>query len=111
MKKLVLAFAAAATLGLTALATTGEAEARGGHGFRGGHGGGFRHVGIVRHGGFGVRHFGHRHWGHRHWSHRHWGWRGYGVRYVGAYGGSCWRYRLTPYGYRYVNVCRLPVYY
>ena len=105
MKKYVLAFAAAGVLGISALAaTTSDAEARGRHGGgHGVHGGGFRHGGH-----FGVRHFGFRHHQHRHWGHR-WG----GVRvvsYGGGYG-SCWRYRWTPYGYRYVNVCVRSLYY
>ena len=116
MKKLLIAFAAAGTLGIAALATTADAEARGrgGHGIGGGggfrgihHGGGFRHGGF-RHSGFGVRHFGHRHHGFRHYGYR---WN-YGVRTVGVYtGGSCWQYRWTSYGYRYVNVCVRPLYY
>ncbi len=107
MNKLLIAVAAAGTIGIAALATT-SAEAKGfgghggGHGFHGGghHGGGFGH-----HGG-GFRHFG---GGYRHYGHR-WG----GVRvvsYGGGYGGSCWRTRWTPYGYKYVNVCVRPLYY
>jgi hypothetical protein len=107
MKKLVLAFAAAATLGLTALGSSTSAEAKwGGHGFKG-HGG--------FHGKFHGGHWGGGHWGHRHWGHghRYWGHRWGGVRvvsYSGGYG-SCWRQRWTPYGYRYVNVCVRPLYY
>lgn len=103
MKKLLLAAATAGTMGLAALASAGSAEAKGfgfkGHGF---HGGGFHHGHSFHHGhGF----------GHRHYGFRSYGW-GYGVRTVGVYsGGSCWRYRWTPYGYKYVNVCVRPLYY
>lgn len=105
MKKLLLAAATSGTLALAALASVGSAEAKGfghkGHGFHHGHG-----------------HYGHNHWGHRHFGHRHFGYRhhgygwGYGVRTVGVYsGGSCWRYRWTSFGYKYVNVCSRPLYY
>ncbi len=100
MKKLLLAFAAAGTLGLAALGTSTGAEAKWGGKFHGGHG---------FHGKFHGGHWGgHGHWGHRHWGHR-WG----GVRVVSyGYGySSCWRQRWTPYGYRYVNVCVRPLYY
>jgi len=117
MKKLVLAFAAAASLGLAALGSSTSAEAK-----WGGHGGGFKGHGFHHGGGFKAHWGGHGHWkGHGHWGFKHHGhWKSYGYGWGHRWGGvrvvsygysSCWRYRWTPYGYRYVNICRLPIYY
>jgi hypothetical protein len=76
----------------------------GGHGFGGFHGfhgfGGHR----IAFRGFGGRHF-HR-YGYRHFGYRHFGYRHYRYGYYPYYyHRGCWRWVLTRYGLRHVNVC------
>ncbi len=90
MKKIVLAFAAVASLATFSLSAS-EASARGFGGHGGGHGGGH-----AFHGG--------GHWGGGHFGHR-----GYAPRRVGFVtfaGGSCFRKVWTPYGFVIRNICR-----
>jgi hypothetical protein len=78
-RKLLLACAAVFVLGGSAFVST---EASAGH----------------RHHGWGGHHWGHHHhWRHHHWRRHHWGWGNHHVR--------CWRWVMTPYGYRRVWVC------
>jgi hypothetical protein len=91
MNKFLLTAAAIATIGVAALATSTDAEARrfGGHGFHGHRGHGFHGHRL------GFRHF---HVGHR-FHRRHFGWYGAPI-YAGAFGGCTWVKRVvpTPYG-------------
>lgn len=91
MRKLTLALAAAATLGLGLIAA-GEASARPGHGWGGRPGG----------------HFAGRHWGHRPFGHhRPWRWRHHGYWGAPFYGAAAceWARVPTPWGPRWRRVC------
>jgi hypothetical protein len=73
----------------------------GGHGFGGFHGFGGHRIAFR---GFGGRHF-HR-YGYRHYGYRHFGYRHYRHGYYPYYyHRGCWRWVLTRYGLRHVNVC------
>jgi hypothetical protein len=96
MKKLLTAAVAVAALATVSIGTSGDAQARGGHG--GGFRGGFHGGAKFSHGG---RHFGHRWHGHRHghrYGHRFYRYGGYGYAY-----NTCWKW--TPVGL--VNFCRV----
>ena len=120
----------AAAIAATLIMPSTPSFARGGHG--GGGGGGWHGGGgfsAMRGGSFGapaVRgpvgsfgaarvYGGHRVFGGPHvgvFPRRHFGFRRYGGFYAGygLYGGSCWRWRPTPYGWRRVRVCGYPYY-
>jgi hypothetical protein len=96
LRKTIVAIAAAASIGGAVALTATEASAR-----HGGFGGGFHHGGhfAFHHGGMRVAHF--HHFGRFHRFHR-FGFRRFafagGPNY--AYGGSCWRWVPTRWGWR-----------
>jgi len=91
----------AAVTTLLAIPTAGAmARPMGGHGM---HMGGFHHFGGVHHVAFHRHAFFPRHrvfFARHHFRHR-----GVFIASAGLYGGSCWHWRPTPWGWRRVWVC------